>query len=228
MDMISSFYIGLIPTTYEMVTSVSQSDSPGMLDFVMIGLVIFLLDASVLRCWQGILKGLGRHPRKDLFWFMPLWIVPYELAPNWNFFAPNPACHDTRILVRWKLPNSITGWKESLLFQPRGGNLLKAFWNPGRYLKKLSIDFSSSLLHEFDELRFHAPKNNSLTVNDNRVQLTTGYMGLLWIASQESAPISASAVQFAVVFTSDSLKQPKVLFCSNWHTTRTDVAVPIE
>ena len=210
-------YPGLVLSGYGTSLGEALRASPGVSDPLVIGIVVFLLDASVLRCWYGIVMGLGNHPRPDFFWFIPLSVTPTVLAPNWNFFAPNPGCHDTRILIRWKLPNAITGWTESSIFRPREVTLATAFWNPSRYLKKLLIDFASGLLGEISELRSRAPTELP-TARDDRVQLTVGYLGLLGIASLEPRPASASAVQFALVHTSEWASEPRMLFRSNWHS----------
>lgn len=53
------------------------------------------------------------------------------------------------------------------------------------------------------------------------IQLTTPYLALLWVASQElrgSEVCNATEVQFALVATTESLDQPLVTFCSGWHS----------
>ncbi|MBN9795564.1 hypothetical protein DMP17_44410 [Pseudonocardia sp. TMWB2A] len=69
-----------------------------------------------------------------------------NVLPNWRFFAPNPAIHDTHVLYRTRAHDgTVAPWAVALEPSPR------AWWNmvvyPGRRNEKAIFDVVDSIVH---------------------------------------------------------------------------------
>jgi hypothetical protein len=69
-----------------------------------------------------------------------------NVLPNWRFFAPNPAVHDTHVLYRTLgRDDAVSPWRVALEPSPR------VWWNmvlhPGRRNEKAIFDVVDSIIH---------------------------------------------------------------------------------
>jgi hypothetical protein len=131
--------------------------------------------------------------------------LPLGVIPLWTFFAPNPARADTRLIWREEREQQWSGWREVHFgFAPASSRWLL---NPELILNKGISDLISSLL---------CLKTES---DDRSHLLTSAYLALLSIVLNEAKTVGCSAVQFAVVRTSErtSPRRIKVAFVSEVH-----------
>jgi hypothetical protein len=187
---------------------------PSIFDLMLVASAVTFLNASAYRCWATVKMTLYPGPVTEIPLILQL--IPQALSPSWNFFAPHPGSHDLRLLVRYQIRGHITPWSEPAEFRPKDGTLMLATWNPHRYMKKLLLDLLSTLIVDLCSLRSVDAKPEQY----NALQLTTGYLGCLKIATLRAPKDIESEVQFAVVRTSDSLDVPEMPFMSNWHSVK--------
>ncbi|PXA76675.1 MULTISPECIES: DUF5819 family protein [Auritidibacter] len=89
------------------------------------------------------------------------------MVPDWRFFAPNPACHEIRLVYRSQLPNGdVTNWQELTYSQKR--RFTHLIWAPHRRLEKGLFDATDELV-----------RTHESTQDFQRVKLSTAYLTLL-------------------------------------------------
>lgn len=73
-------------------------------------------------------------------------VDPFHLIPRWTFFAPNPAVHDTNLVVRRVGDEAGTqaDWHAVKICDPRHWSDL--IWNPKKRVHKMVTDLAQSLM----------------------------------------------------------------------------------
>jgi len=129
------------------------------------------------------------HQFRPRWWRRVTRFDPLHLLPIWTFFAPNPGRHDLHVIYRECSGVRCGPWRQ--LAPPWVDRSWRWIWNPGRYVRKATTDFSNALL---DARR---------TSDDQRaVLLSAAYISLLhWVMAQPSADPESNHRQFALVVT---------------------------
>lgn len=108
------------------------------------------------------------------------------MLPQWRFFAPTPAMHDTHLLYRDKMRDgSITNWKDGVDFEDR--NFFNFLWNPHRRKRKLVFDVVHFLLLQHQSL------------DKLSIRLSLPYLILLTYVSKLKHFSEAAETQFVVM-----------------------------
>lgn len=198
-----------------MLRTTGLHTSPSLLDLFLLTLVVLLLNTSLLRSFIEIKKVLDCDPEHDLQLFPFIHWIPSSLSPSWNFFGPNPGHYDYRILIRAKLRNTVTPWKEPQLFTPVEHKLYPPFWSRHRYTSRLLLDVINILV---GDLLIIQRRSRPASVSDMSVlQITNGYLACLKLTLLQTDVTYASDVQFALAKTAHSFDAPQLILRSGWH-----------
>lgn len=104
-----------------------------------------------------LLTGLSQHPSRSFDWarrYDPAGV----LIPNWRFFAPNPATHDSRLAHRILWGDGETSeWFETHEIKDR--MVRDPFWCPHRRRDKAVTDMTSNLLTHLSDRRYAQIEN---------------------------------------------------------------------
>lgn len=161
------------------------------------------LTVAVLGGWW-IVSAICQLPF-ERFERIRLW-DPWNLIPQWTFFAPNPGIYDTHLLYRSQLSNgTFTEWAEVTLLEPR--RQIHAVWNPNSRQEKVLFDAISEL--------------KGLAEHFSPVSLQTSipYLTLLNFTSNLPRLQEAVGTQFLIVESSgiELEEEPSMLFLSGLH-----------
>lgn len=118
--------------------------------------------------------------------------------PDWRFFAPVPATHEYRIMVRDQLTDgSMTSWNEHDLGLERRSS--HTFWAPHRRMEKSVFDVTTELLR--------AGENATETQHHNPwsvIRSSTGYIAMLnEVVHRALHHEQAESTQFLLVRTAE-------------------------
>lgn len=134
------------------------------------------------------------------------------LVPDWRFFAPRPAVHEYRVLVRDRLAEgNLTSWAEHDTGRERSP--LHVLWAPHRRNEKAVFDIATELLRVRDE--YLDPDKQWRAVRS-----TPGYLAMLTeVIHQAPHDDRATATQFLLVRCAayDENVPPEPVLTSEFH-----------
>ena len=131
-----------------------------------------------------------------------------HLLPRWTFFAPNPGTSDYHLVFRVMDAAGTVSPFEEIYLQNRN-HALEAIWNPRKRVHKCMVDLAMDL-----------SRLTSLPeINDNNVQLTLSYVGLLNFLRGAARPPGTKLVQYALLKSEgfSDKEMPQVIIVSAFH-----------
>jgi hypothetical protein len=124
------------------------------------------------------------------------------LVPGWSFFAPNPGTVDYHLLARTRSRDGSTGPFREIA--PPASPLRRGIWNPEKRVGKAIFDCGQELvLLPPEEL--------------DTAEYTLSYLALLSLATSRMDCTGAASIQFLLLQSAPSLREPELLVRSQFH-----------
>ena len=132
----------------------------------------------------------------------------FHLLPVWTFFAPNPGTSDYHFVYRVMNENNrVSEFIEIPLHENR--NLISAFWNAQKRVKKALADLVMSLKQICE----------TKAADDDNIKLSFSYIALLNFLSNIPKPPDTKFIQFAILESGGFIdsENPRLIMCSEFH-----------
>ncbi|MFQ3350582.1 MAG: hypothetical protein ACI87X_001382 [Candidatus Arcticimaribacter sp.] len=133
---------------------------------------------------------------------------PFNLLPNYSFFAPKPYVNDYRLAYKI-VSDETSEWVEIPIYKKF--KLIRVIWNPFKYYNKGMIDTTNFLLKEFHSLE-----------NKNFIKISVNYLSILMVISAylKQEGLSEKTIQFAILSSEggETVKVKNVVFASSHQT----------